>query len=194
MENVLWQKTNEIRKQSGLTTDEFAPVALGILFLKFADLKYSQYENDIESEYMTYYGSNRAREDYAIAHSYYGFFLPQKARYRYFLTRPQTIDISLVLKSAMEEIEKYHPATKKGLPGDAFLTVHQRDKNTLRQLLQLFMDITTDTPYETFLPLYKDFVDKFGQSEEPGVDNVYYPPQFPFADYLALTGERSSPL
>lgn len=43
----LWDTADELRANTGLKASEYSTPILGLIFLKFADSKYGQYEQDI---------------------------------------------------------------------------------------------------------------------------------------------------
>ncbi len=51
LEDDLWASANNLRANSDLKSSEYATPVLGIIFLKFADNKYSRYEEEIEKEH-----------------------------------------------------------------------------------------------------------------------------------------------
>ena len=47
----LWDTADELRANTGLKASEYSTPILGLIFLKFADSKYEQYEDEINKEY-----------------------------------------------------------------------------------------------------------------------------------------------
>jgi type I restriction enzyme M protein len=62
---------------------------LGLIFLKFADNKYRQYETEIQQEYEKLKGGRREKAIAEVALEKCGFYLPEHARYDYLLTLPE---------------------------------------------------------------------------------------------------------
>lgn len=52
LKNDLWLAANKLRADSNLKSNDYGPPVLGIIFLKFADIKYSKFEKDILAEYI----------------------------------------------------------------------------------------------------------------------------------------------
>ncbi len=46
-ENKLWDAANQLWANSGLKPSEFAPPVLGLIFLKYADIKFARAEKEI---------------------------------------------------------------------------------------------------------------------------------------------------
>ncbi len=51
LENNLWQTADTLRANSDLKSSEYSTPVLGLIFLRFADNKYSQFEDEINNEY-----------------------------------------------------------------------------------------------------------------------------------------------
>lgn len=59
----LWQTADTLRANSDLKSSEYATPVLGMIFLKFADNKYSRYEDEILDEYKKLKGTPEGKED-----------------------------------------------------------------------------------------------------------------------------------
>ena len=51
LEATLWQTADTLRANSDLKSSEYSTPVLGLIFLKFADNKYSRYEAEINAEF-----------------------------------------------------------------------------------------------------------------------------------------------
>ena len=51
LKDRLWQGADQLRANSGLKSTEYATPILGLIFLRFAQSKYSQYETEINTEW-----------------------------------------------------------------------------------------------------------------------------------------------
>ena len=51
LKDDLWLTANKLRADSDLKSNDYSPPVLGIIFLKFADIKYSQHEKEIKAEF-----------------------------------------------------------------------------------------------------------------------------------------------
>ena len=83
LKDQLWQTAKTLRAQSDLKSNEYSTPVLGMVFLKFVDNKYKQYENEINDEYNQLKGTRREKEIHKIAIEKCGFYLPPKSRYDY---------------------------------------------------------------------------------------------------------------
>ena len=54
LKDKLWASADQLRANSGLKSTEYATPILGLIFLRFAESKYKQYEAEINAEYEKY--------------------------------------------------------------------------------------------------------------------------------------------
>ena len=85
LEKRLWNTADELRANTGLKSSEYSTPILGLIFLKFADSKYAEYEEEINKEYNNLKGCRRESSLEEIAIEKCGFYLPDKSRYGYLL-------------------------------------------------------------------------------------------------------------
>ncbi|WP_309738749.1 type I restriction-modification system subunit M N-terminal domain-containing protein, partial [Chamaesiphon sp. OTE_20_metabat_361] len=159
LEANLWQSADTLRANSDLKSSEYATPVLGLIFLKFADNKYRQYEVEIQAEYDKLLGGRREKSIAEIALEKCGFYLPDDARYDYLLTLPEEENIAQALKAAMGSIEKYKPELQGILPQDEyFRLVSDKDKSIPKRLLKNFSDIPADATGDMFGQIYQYFL------------------------------------
>ena len=82
LKDRLWQGADQLRANSGLKSTEYATPILGLIFLRFAQSKYSQFESAINAEYEKTKGSRAERPIHEIAIEKCGFYLPDVGRVR----------------------------------------------------------------------------------------------------------------
>jgi type I restriction enzyme M protein len=176
LEANLWQSADMLRADSGLKSSEYATPILGLIFLKFADNKYSQYEAEIQQEFKKLQGGRREKPIEEIALEKCGFYLPDYARYDHLLALPEEQDIAKALKTAMETIEKYKPELVGVLPQDEyFQLVSDEDKTIPKRLLKNFSDIPADATGDMFGQIYQYFLGKFALAEGQGGGEFFTP-------------------
>ena len=107
LKDRLWQGADQLRANSGLKSTEYATPILWLIFLRFAQSKYSQYEAAIITEYEKIKGSRVERPIHEIAIEKCGYYLPDEAKFDYLLNLPESENLAEKTKLAMEEIEKY---------------------------------------------------------------------------------------
>ena len=104
LEATLWQSADTLRANSDLKSTEYSTPVLGLIFLRFADKKYSMYEKEILKESEQLKGTRREKPVSEIAIEKCGFYLPDHARYDYLLNLPEEKEIDQAIKKAMEQI------------------------------------------------------------------------------------------
>lgn len=158
----LWNSADILWANSGLTSSEYEEPILGLIFLRFADCKYKQYEKDINEEYEKTKGSRVERAIHEIAIEKCGFYLPDEARYDYLLNLPESENLAEKIKTAMELIEKYSAELEDTLPKEIYYKVSSKDdKLVLSKLLRNFKDIPENTKLDVFGHIYEYFLGKF---------------------------------
>lgn len=176
LEANLWKSADDLRANSDLKSSEYATPVLGLIFLKFADNKYRQYETEIQQEYEALKGGRREKPTSEIAIEKCGFYLPDHARYNYLLTLPEEEDIAQALKAAMEAIGQYTPELKGVLPQDEyFRLVRSDDKSIPKRLLKNFSDIPADATGDMFGQIYQYFLGEFALAEGQGGGEFFTP-------------------
>jgi type I restriction enzyme M protein len=175
LENDLWSAATKMRADSDLKLTEFATPVLGLIFLKFADNKYTAVEPQIEAELKAQKDSRRQREVHEIAIEKCGFYLPKEARYDYLLKLPEEKDIAKAIKHAMAEIERFKPELKDTLPQDEYYDLTRTDKNLPKTLLKTFSDIPLDASGDVFGKIYEYFLGKFAMAEGQGGGEFFTP-------------------
>lgn len=167
LEKDLWAAADNLRANSDLKSSEYSTPVLGLIFLKFADNKYRQYEAEILAEHAKLKDTRREKSLPDIAIEKCGFFLPEKARYDYLLKLPEEKDIAKALKQAMQSIEEDKPELQGVLPKDEYfrLTRDEKTKNIPNQLLKTFANIPADATGDLFGQIYEYFLAEFARSE-----------------------------
>jgi type I restriction enzyme M protein len=166
LEDKLWAAANSLRAYGGLKASDYAVPVLGLIFLKFAENKYSSFESEILDEYQKAKGTRMEQPIQKIALSKCGFYLPDNARYNYFLDLPGKESMAKALRLAMEGIEKYQDAKFQGvLPTEAYFDIEKKKADILPQLIKAFSDIPRDASGDIFGKIYEYFLGKFAMAE-----------------------------
>ena len=176
LEKRLWDTADELRANTGLKASEYSTPILGLIFLKFADSKYREFEKEINAEYKKLKGSRRERNIEDIAKEKCGFYLPSESRYDYLLHLSEEEDIANKVKAAIEGIEKYSPELVGILPKDSYHNLSKEDNNkVLNRLLRNFNDIPTDIESDIFGEIYEYFLGNFALAEGQGGGEFFTP-------------------
>ena len=154
----LWAAANELRANSGLSGAEYSTPVLGLIFLRYADHKFTQVGQEIRPELTT----GRPRRTDATAYQARGaFYLPEEARFQYLLNLPEHENIGQALNNAMKTIE----AENSGLNGVLPKNYNQLDKSTLIELLRIMEQIPMDIEGDAFGKVYEYFLGNFAMEE-----------------------------
>lgn len=166
LEKDLWDSANSLRAYGGLKAADYAVPVLGLIFLRFAENKYSHYEPEILKEFEAEKGTRLERPIHSIALSKCGFYLPDFARYDYLLTLTGDESLAKKLREAMEGIEKYQDDKFKDvLPKEAYFDIEKKKADILPQLLKTFSDIPKNATGDIFGKIYEFFLGEFAMSE-----------------------------
>lgn len=175
LEETLWKSADTLRANSDLKSSEYSTPVMGLIFLKFADNRYSNHEKDILQEYNKLKGTRREKPVSQIAVEKCGFYLPDHARYGYLLHLPEEKEVDKAIKKAMEAIEEYKPELKGVLPQDEYFRLTRTDKTIPNQLLKNFSNIPKDASYDMFGQIYEYFLGNFAMAEGQGGGEFFTP-------------------
>lgn len=177
LEDDLWAAADNLRANSDLKASEYGTPVLGLIFLKFADINYRRYENEILAEYQKLKDTRREKPLHEIAVAKCGFYLPEHARYSYLLKLSEDQDIAKAIEKAMTSIEEYKPELEGSLPKDEYyrLTRTAETKNLPFDLLRQFDNIPDDATGDIFGQIYEYFLGKFALAEGQGGGEFFTP-------------------
>lgn len=166
LEDNLWDSANTLRAYGGLKASEYQVPILGLIFLKFADNRYSKFQAEIQAEYDQLLGTRMEQEIDKIAIAKCGFYLPADARFDYLLGLPTDQSTAGAISEAMENIEKYLDVKFKDiLPKGAYYEIEKKKADILPELLKTFSDIPKEADGDLFGKIYEYFLGKFALSE-----------------------------
>ena len=176
LEDRLWQAADKLRVDSGLKASEYATPILGLIFLRFASIRYDKVKKEIDEEIASHKNSRMQRQRHEIAIEKCGFYLPPEAEYEYLLNLPEKEDIAKAIKMAMEKIELYKPELIDSLPKDEyFKLVKQDDRSLPKSLLKIFADIPKEVTGDVFGKVYEYFLAEFALAEGQGGGEFFTP-------------------
>lgn len=176
LEDNLWEAADKLRADSGLKASEYSTPILGLIFLRFASIRYNKVKPEIDAELKAQQGSRLQQTEAEIALAKCGFYLPEKAQYDYLLHLPEEQDIAKAIKEAMELIEKYKPELQDSLPKDEYFKLYSPDDKTLpKSLLKIFANIPEDATGDVFGKVYEYFLAEFALAEGQGGGEFFTP-------------------
>ena len=152
---------DELRANSRLRASEYSAPVLGLIFLRYADHKFTQVEQEIRETAST--SSRRVRiTDQSAEYQARGvFYLPQEARFQYLLNLPESEDIARAINDAMRAIEE----ANSGLDGVLPKTYNRLERSVLFELLRTMSQIPMDIEGDAFGKIYEYFLGNFAMSE-----------------------------
>jgi len=167
LEKRLWEAADQLRANSKLTAQEYSRPVLGLIFLKYADHRFSVAEKEF-----TLSQSSTRRQVGKLDYQAKGImFLPSQARYSYLIQLPEGSDIGNSINEAMRSIEAANEELKGVLPK----SYNSFENTLLFELLKIFNGIPFDTAGDVFGKIYEYFLGKFAMSEGKGGGEFYTP-------------------
>lgn len=176
LEDRLWQAADNLRANSNLKSSEYATPVLGLIFLRFASIRYNRVKPEIEATLKAQKSRRIQQSEAEIAIAKCGFYLPRKAQYDYLLNLPEEADIAKAIKLAMEEIEKHKPELLDSLPKDEYFKLYTTEDRTMpKSLLKIFANIPDDATGDVFGKVYEYFLSEFALAEGQGGGEFFTP-------------------
>src|SRR6266702_3965839 len=159
IEKKLWATADSLRANSRLKASEYSVPVLGLIFLRFADYRFTQVDQELRKN-VPPPGAHHSIStiDYQAESVMY---LPEEARFSNLLKQPESADIGKAINDSMKAIE----AANEELSGVLPRTYHHLDKDMLVALLKTFSGIPMDVEGDFFGKVYEYFLGKFAMSE-----------------------------
>ncbi len=111
LEKRLWDAADELRANSKLKSSEYSIPVLGLIFLRYADHKFTEAEKKMPQQ-----ASGRRKIGKTDYQAQGVLYLPEKARFGYLLNLPEGTDIGKAINEAMKAIEADNEDLKDVLP------------------------------------------------------------------------------
>ena len=156
LEKRLWDAADQLRANSDLKSHEYSVPVLGLIFLRYADHKFTTAQAKLTRKS----GGRRTigKADYQAQGVLY---LPEQARFSTLLDLPEGADIGKAINDAMRAIEADNEDLKGVLPK----TYTKFDKTLLVSLLKNFAAVPMDIEGDAFGKIYEYFLGKFAMTE-----------------------------
>lgn len=152
----LWETADELRANSHLKASEYSVPVLGLIFLKFADSRFTELETELAEK-----KSGRrviGKADYQAKGVLY---LPTAARFANLLDLKEGDNLGKAINDAMAAIETENAALAGILPR----TYQSLSNDTLVSLLRSVNSILGDIEGDAFGKVYEYFLGKFAIAE-----------------------------
>ena len=161
IENRLWSIADELRANSNLKGSEYSTPVLGLIFLRYADHKFAQAEEEIREIASIGRRRNRITDQRAEYQARGVFYLPEEARFQYLLNLPEGEDIARAINDAMRAIEE----ANSGLDGVLPKTYNRLERSVLIELRRTMAEIPMDIEGDAFGKIYEYFLGNFAMAE-----------------------------
>jgi type I restriction enzyme M protein len=152
----LWGAADELRANSHLKAGEYSIPVLGLIFLKFADKRFSDLEADLGAT-----TSSRREPGKADYQERGVLYLPEQARFSILLQLTESADIGKALNDAMAAVEEEN----EGLRGVLPRSYQEFAPDLLFRLLRLVDASLGNIPGDAFGKVYEYFLGNFAIAE-----------------------------
>lgn len=152
----LWDSADELRANSGLKESEYSIPVLGLIFLKYADSRFSRAEAELADK-----GTGRRQITKADYQAKGVMYLPPEARFQSLLELPEGANIGQAINDAMKAIEDENEELRGVLPRTFSALTNPNLKTLLRNVNAVLGDIDGDG----FGKVYEYFLGNFAMAE-----------------------------
>ena len=170
LEKNLWAAADQFRANSGLKAQEYSGPILGLIFLRFAEMRFAGQRAKLEKAGTSSRRGSRVDEP-AAYHAESILYLAPEARFDYLLTLPEGEDIGANVNAAMREVEKHNPRLAGVLPK----TYNLFTGTLLKELLKKVSEIPDSADFDAFGRIYEYFLGEFARTEGQKGGEFYTP-------------------
>jgi type I restriction enzyme M protein len=156
LQTRLWEAADSLRANSGLRSSEYSTPVLGLIFLRYVDLRFAAAHEELEGK-----GSGRRRIGPADYHDQGVLYLHEPARFDHLLNLPEGADLGKAVNDAMRAIENANPDLRGVLPRD----YSSLPNDVLAELLRLLSQLPESIEGDGFGLIYEYFLGQFAFSE-----------------------------
>lgn len=170
LEKRLWSAADNLRANSGLTAQEYSRPVLGLIFLCYAEYRFTEAKKRLDAKAST--GRRRGGGDIRTAIQAEGaMYVPEEALFSRLLELPEDRSIGLAVNAAMKALEAENEAIRDALPK----TYTRFEDDILQDLLKTFAGIRFDLGTDIFGRIYEYFLNEFAKSEGQGGGEFFTP-------------------
>lgn len=170
LEKRLWEAADQLRANSGLKAQEYSGPILGLIFLRFAEVRFAALHSRLEKAGASSRRGSRADEP-AAYHAEGVLYLAPEARFEHLLTLPEAENIGARVNAAMRAIEKDNPVLAGVLPK----TYNLFTSTLLKELLKKMSEIPASVDFDAFGRIYEYFLGEFARTEGQKGGEFYTP-------------------
>ncbi len=157
LEKRLWTAADQLRANSRLKATEYSVPVLGLIFLRYADVRFAKAKAEIESQGT----SGRRAITEANYHAKGVVYIPEEARFNNLIKLPEGENLGKAINDAMKAIEDKNPDLKDVLPK----TYNRLENSVLVELLKIFNSVPMDIEGDAFGRIYEYFLGNFALTE-----------------------------
>lgn len=170
LEKRLWDAADQFRANSGLKAQEYSGPILGLIFLRFAEVRFAAQRAKLDSAGASSRRGSRVDEP-AAYHADNVLYLAPEARFDYLLTLPEASDVGARVNAAMREVEKHNPQLAGVLPK----TFNLFTGTLLKELIKRISEVPATLGFDVFGRVYEYFLGEFAMSEGQKGGEFYTP-------------------
>lgn len=176
LKDNLWHAADVLRAGAHLAANKYGQPILGLIFLRYADILFKRHTAEINDEFEKYKGTRMEKSFKEIAIEKCGFFLPECAYYDFINNAPDDANKAILVKRAMEAIEKENPKLEGVLPKEVYGgLVPEEEPELLSKIVRIFKDIPENSTLDIFGEIYEYFLGNFALAEGKDGGTFYTP-------------------
>ena len=170
LEKRLWDTADQFRANSGLKAQEYSSPILGLIFLRFAEVRFASQRAKLDKAGASSPRDSRVDDPIAY-HADNVLYLAPESRYGFLLNLPEAADIGSKVNEAMRAVETHN----KPLDGVLPKTFNLFTSTLLKELLRKISEIPATLDFDAFGRIYEYFLGEFAMSEGQGGGEFYTP-------------------
>lgn len=170
LEKRLWDAADQLRANSGLSAAQYSQPVLGLIFLRFAEARFSLRRAALESQAKSSRRGSRL-DDASSYHAESVLYLEPAARFDHLLKLPEGAAVGEAVNTAMRAIERDNPQLAGVLPK----TYEIFTSTLLKELLKKVSEIPAALDYDAFGRIYEYFLSEFARTEGQKGGEFYTP-------------------
>lgn len=173
----LWASAEQLRANGSLKLNEISEPILGLIFLKFADVRFKRATIEMEADLNKQSTGRKIKLTPDHYKSKGILYLPEIATYSYLMNLPEGENIGKAINEAMKEIEAKNTDLAGVLPQE-YTGLHKKpgeNNQILITLLKNFNQIPDDIDGDAFGGIYEYFLGEFARAEGQGGGEFFTP-------------------
>ena len=170
LEKRLWDAADQLRANSGLNAAQYSTPVLGLIFLRFADVRFAKIRAGLEKMASSSRRGSRVDEP-AAYHAEGVLYLTPNVRFEKLLHLPEGSNAGKAINEAMRDIEKHNSQLAGVLPK----TYEIFNSTLLKELLKRVSEIPATIDYDAFGRIYEYFLGEFARTEGQKGGEFYTP-------------------